>query len=498
MSMSSAAATVRSRFAGWRERLAPLLDADWRGVPLPILFIIGYFICQAVLLTLTRDGASFDGAEQLITSQSFEWGYGRSQPPIYTWLLIAIEMLVPAPLAAEHILKAALFIIGYSALYATARAVGLSRAAATLAMAATFLMPEIGWQAQTAYTHSTLVFATGSLLLYSFVRLDARSGFATHAIFGALAALALLSKFSAGFLIAAMLVALLVAGQLKAIFWRRQALAGLVVFVAVLAPHLIWSLMHLEQLFALKSRFALDAYDNPLVARIVGLGTYLSSIAIFIGPLAVVYALAAGWPWRPIRPLREGEQLLAVMFVAGLAIMALTPILSGASDFAPRWPLAAVFPYGLIVAIYLDRIRPDRVAAVALIALAVAFAYVPIMNIRSSLPGSRSENDYAALLAAIEQRAGPVSSVVIADYPILANLRIARPSLRLIMPAFPFTERYLDKSTVYLWTGAPAIPGVVRKQMREAGRDPAGMIQTTVLIEDTFGDATKTDVHVAY
>ncbi len=467
-------------------------------LPYPVLFVIGYFLLQALLLSLTRNGASFDGAEQLVTSQSLEWGYGRSQPPLYTWLLFGLEGLVRAPLVAEHLLKAALFIIGFSAIYVTARQIGFSKSAAAVAMFATFLLPEIGWQAQTAYTHSTLVFATGSMLLYSFSRLSPQSGTAQMALFGLLAGLALLSKFSAAYLIVAMLAVLWWQGELLAILARKQALAALACLVLLVAPHLVWSFLHPDLLFALKGRFELEAYSNPLVARAVGLLNYLVSVAIFIAPVALASGLAAGWPWRFLRPMMDGEKRLHAVLFCGLGIMALTPILSGASDFAPRWPLAAIFFYGIIATSFVDRIRPQRLAAFGMIAVLIAVVFMCVMSIRSSLPESRFENDYNALLSRIEQKAGPVRSVVIADYPVLANLRLARPDLRLVMDEFPFTQRYLGPQSVYLWISDGGMPERLKALARKAGRDPDNLVWVEIPVIDSYGNETSTVVRAAF
>lgn len=479
----------------WWQRF---VEGSQCGVPNPILFIVGYFVVQAILLTITRNGASFDGAEQLITGQALEWGYGRSQPPLYTWMLVAIDQFVPGPLTAEHVLKAGLFIAGYAAIYGTALRIGLGRGAAALAMLATFLMPEIGWQAQTAYTHSTLVFATGALLLYVYFGLSARSSVWQHVLFGAVAASTLLSKFSAGFLILSMFAGSAFLGEFRAVFWRRRALAGLAVFLVLLAPHAVWSLNHLELLFALKGRFEFDEYTNPIVARAVGFVTYLSAVAIFVGPLVIAAGIASGWPWRLLRGWTPGERKLHVVFFAGLCLMALTPLLSGGSDFAPRWPLAAVFYYGIIAASFVDRVSPRRVAGFAAVCVIVALAFMVAINVRSSLPGSRSENDYVALLANIERRTGPIQSVVIADYPVLANLRVARPALRLVMDEFPFSTRFRDPRSVYLWTTEGGIPERLKAQMRAAGRDPDQMVWVEIPVSDTYGNRTSTLVRAAY
>ncbi|MBP0437831.1 glycosyltransferase family 39 protein [Tianweitania sediminis] len=474
-----------------------LLEGRWLGVPWPILLMVGYFVLQATLLTLTRNGASFDGAEQLVTAQALQWGYGRSQPPLYTWLLVALQQFITAPLAAEHVLKALLFIAGYLAIYGSARRIGLGRPASTLAMLFLFLMPEIGWQAQTAYTHSALVFSTGAMLLFVYLGLAPTSPAWEHALFSALAGLAMLSKFSAGYLVVAMLVGLAATHQLRLCFPVRRLLLTLAVFAAIVAPHALWSLNHLDLLFALSGRFELETYANPLVGRLIGLATYCVSVLVFIAPLGVVAGAASGFPWRFLRPMSAGEQRLHAMFLAGLAVMALTPVVSGASDFAPRWPLAAVFPYSLVAASFVDRLRPERIGPLVLFCAAIAVAFMLAINTRSSLPGSRYENDYAGLLARLEDQVGPIQSAVISDYPVLANLRIARPELRLIMPEFPFTERFLDRDTVYLWTGDEGMPGSLVAEAAKVGRDPQSLTTVEVPIIDSYGNVTDATLHAA-
>ena len=64
-------------------RIPELRRATWW----PVAAVFGLLLCQAVILSFVRTGTSFDGAEQLLYTQTLELGYGRSQPPLYTWLL---------------------------------------------------------------------------------------------------------------------------------------------------------------------------------------------------------------------------------------------------------------------------------------------------------------------------------------------------------------------------------------------------------------------------
>src|SRR5690606_17330767 len=76
-------------------RMSSLLEKQFLKLPMVLWFLLIYFVLQALLYSLLRNGASYDGAEQLITSQALELGYGRSQPPLYTWLLVLFQSFMP-------------------------------------------------------------------------------------------------------------------------------------------------------------------------------------------------------------------------------------------------------------------------------------------------------------------------------------------------------------------------------------------------------------------
>jgi len=63
------------------------------------------FMVQAVVLSLLRSGTSYDGAEQLLYTQYFDFGYGRSQPPLFTWMLIAVQQVFGVSQIAENTLS---------------------------------------------------------------------------------------------------------------------------------------------------------------------------------------------------------------------------------------------------------------------------------------------------------------------------------------------------------------------------------------------------------
>jgi hypothetical protein len=51
-----------------------------------LLFVLVYFAFQVFFLTMISNGAGVDDAEQLAYVGALQWGYGGSQPPLYTWI----------------------------------------------------------------------------------------------------------------------------------------------------------------------------------------------------------------------------------------------------------------------------------------------------------------------------------------------------------------------------------------------------------------------------
>lgn len=142
------------------------------------------FLAQAVVLSLLRSGTSYDGAEQLLYTQYFDLGYGRSQPPLFTWMLMAVQQAFGVSQIAENLLKFALLAAGFAAVWRLARGLGYDCLIATAAMLSLFAIVEIGFEAPRTYSHSVLLFAMTGWIGVLYLALLERESLARYALLG--------------------------------------------------------------------------------------------------------------------------------------------------------------------------------------------------------------------------------------------------------------------------------------------------------------------------
>lgn len=209
--------------------------------PWGLLAIIGV---QLVLWTFA-DQAAFttlptDNSEETLWSQYFDWGYPK-HPPMPAWLLFFLSKVVgPVPwltfLAGNLCLSATFLGIWFSAKEIFPKDI-------SLAAVMLFMLTAYGSAFGYEYNHNlvSLPFVTG--VYYFLLRLIKQPTLLVWTLLGVFSALALLSKYSAVFMLPALLVIIL-----KFIGWHRETIKGMLIAVfsalVVMSGHLIWVVTH--------------------------------------------------------------------------------------------------------------------------------------------------------------------------------------------------------------------------------------------------------------
>ena len=124
------------------------------GLPAAVLFVLCYFAFQAILVTFVSNGAGLDDAEQLANIGYLDWGYGGSQPPLYTWITNITASVLGTSMLTLQIVKFGVLASLFLSVFAAMRLLGFSRIVALASMLGLFLIPQIGWESQRALTHS--------------------------------------------------------------------------------------------------------------------------------------------------------------------------------------------------------------------------------------------------------------------------------------------------------------------------------------------------------
>ncbi len=399
-------------------------------------------------------------------------------------------------IATENLLKFGLLALAVATAYALARRVGLDRRTSSGAALALFLIPEVGWESQRNYSHSVLL--TALLLAFTLVLIDLRDRrrVLRFGVLGALAGAALLSKYNAGLVIAALLAGDAVVSGRSAVLCDRRILLSAAIAAMLVLPHAIWMVGHWDAVVALSGKFGLHGSESGAVgSRLRGIGRLAISVVAVAGPTVAVAFLAAG---RAARGKREGApteaaRVLAVALSIGFAITVAAILVSGAAKIEPRWlvPWAVLLPPALL------GLLPDGTAsrragtALSVGGALAALVIAPVLWVNGTLLGGRTQFDYERLAADIEA-AGPANTAVFSDYATYANLRLARPDLHLVHDFVPEDRSLVDLPAVAIWDGAEAPDGALAKELADLGLSVDLGERRTLTLRSRFTDDART------
>lgn len=417
-----------------------------------MLLFLG-FLCllQVVVLSTIRTGTSYDGAEQLLYTQSLEWGYGRSQPPLYTWLLIGIQQLFGVNQFSENLLKFSLLFALFFLMWRIALRLGFKAATASTIAASPFLVIEIGWEVQRNYSHSVLLLALAAAFALCYLRVRAVRSTGGYIGLGLIFGLMLLTKYNAVLFVLALVVADLIALRKDGVFRSWKAIAIPVIAAVLVMPHALWASDNAHHVLALTNKFALAAPGDRIAARAQGLLSFTLACASIMAIPALLAGLHRGW--AVTYPDPDGTKrvfgLWAALSVAfGLALV----LVSGTTNVNVRWMLPLAIPAlqilcGVVCDAEPRTDRHFRFLAITLAVLATAGQWV------ESWTETRKGYDYGDLMKVVAETTG-ASELLVNDYAVLANLRLYAPQVRVLNPIMPAAGSFPLEKPVMVWTGA--------------------------------------------
>lgn len=478
-----------------------------------LLFILLYFAFQALFVTFISNGAGLDDAEQLANIGHLAWGYGGSQPPLYTWTTNFAAYLLGTSLLTLQIVKFGLLASMFASVYGGIRLLGLPRNVAAAGMLGLFLIPQIGWESQRALTHSVAGTTGCAWAFLAFAWHMRRRSILSAALLGLGVSTALLGKFNAGFFIVTLIITALTIPEYRRVLLSRQSLAGVAVFAVCLTPTSVWMLHHRDSVLARAGKFEIDATGNFLLDRVEGV-VRLFEVGLLFSALALAAAIIAfllhrrketsGKQENPVlATLLPGERLLLRLIFIGFTLVFVAVCLTGATNVKDRWLQPVLFLVPACLAWLLHRYQPASHALrdFGIAAIAVAFLVPPVLAINLTY-GTGHDNppigqlEYAQLFRRVQEKGN--FSTVLSDYPqIPGNFRLFDPSLGVVYPETPNAASRIAKPLLVLWFGDNAPPKNVANILKAADIElPAGQVMTTELPYRTYPDITRTVSYV--
>ncbi|RCS25383.1 glycosyl transferase [Phyllobacterium salinisoli] len=469
-----------------------------------LLFVFCYFAFQAMFVAFISNGAGLDDAEQLANIGYLAWGYGGSQPPLYTWITNFAAALIGTSLLTLQIVKFGLLASMFASVYGGIRLLGLPRNVAAAGMLGLFLIPQIGWESQRALTHS-VAGTTGCAWAFLAFAWHMRSRSAlSAALFGLAMAAAFLGKFNASFFLLTLLVTSLTIADYRKVLLSRLSLVTIAVSALCLAPTGLWMLQHRDSVLARSSKFEIGATGSFLLDRMLGVFR-LFEVSFLFSILAVAVAGIIFILHRNRRnpapvAVTTGERFLLRLILIGFAVVFVGVCLTGATNVKDRWlqPVLFLLPASLAYLLHRYRLTDRSLFDFGIVSIVVALLVPPVLAI-NLIYGSRNDPpigqlDYAQLFRQVHEQGN--FSTVLADFPqIPGNFRLYDPSIRVVHPETPDAASRIVKPLLVLWFGGDKPPQKVMAILQAAHIQlPADKIASSELAYRTYPD-TKLPVH---
>ncbi len=352
--------------------------------PAGLAVILLAFMAFLMVLRLTLfPGGSDDDGEILYYAQSWSLAYKTGQPPLYAWLLLAVQSVLGPSIGAVIGLKYALITAFYAFAYLAARRLLADPALAALAPLGLLACYFIGWETLVTYSHTVLAMAAMAASLWLLLRLEDRAGAWDHLWLAFAVAVGLMAKYTFAVFLAALLFAA----------WRHPGLRPRLLttpFVLTLGAALVPAgavlAMTWDGLGQAASAGGLGHADGGRLAA-TGQGLWQALIAS-LGLLSPFLPLAVVLQPGAFRPLaRPGDRLVNVgrfleAYLLGLAvIIALAIAVIALPDVRNNWMVVwfpAVFYVLLRLKVYGDSAdgaahgRRARWLATGLMVIAIA------------------------------------------------------------------------------------------------------------------------------
>lgn len=314
-----------------------------------LFLLAAYAVLQFALRVAISPSLGRDDLIEAIIAQGWALGYNPTQPPLYTWLVMAASDVLGYGVAAHALVKFASLYLAYAFFFLAAeRALRDSylAALATLTWLATYMF---GWDVTQNYTESVLLLTAASALMWLALKMRDGAGIADYLGLGAILGLGALTKYNFPVIAATLAAAGLFDPRLRrAMFDRRIVLAAAVALLLFL-PHWLWMKYGPHNMRgAFTGALQVGWKGGYWSGAAAGLISIARSSFDFLAPGAVLWALLF---WRALAPgipapaaERDTRALLDRWLLFGYAVMAAFVLFAGATTIKYHYMIMALTP----------------------------------------------------------------------------------------------------------------------------------------------------------
>ncbi len=469
MSVQASAAdrvTLKAEIPSWPWNL-------WGVVSIGLLYGLIYSSMRLALSpNLPQDNVTAN-----ILSQTLELGYVVRQPPLHEWLVWSLQQLTGPTLLSFLIIKYGFLTATFAFLYLVAKRLFADQRWAAVAALSPLLLYQIGWNLHEGVTHTMPLMCAVAGSMWAIMRIAERGSTSDYVLFGVIAGLGLLSKYSfAGFLGVLLASALQPALRARVLDWRMLTSVAAAVLVA--SPFLYWLVEGRHDLVGLYNSSVAPKTHSRLAATGIGLGKAIYAPLAFLFPLIVILPvlfprmLREGWiairhgvnPGEWDREKPDWPLLLFHVTLGGFLVLIGGAVLTGATHYLERYmhPFFLLTPLWLLTLVERSGNAARKVVVLTVVLLSITLLVVPL-RLRDLLHAMGPECrkcrvavPYDGLAAGLEARGFHSGTIIAEDRHDAGNLRRLFPDARIVClepPSYapPVRPADLTSAAVVIW-----------------------------------------------
>lgn len=417
--------------------------------------LVAYFTLLFVLRMVFLPPASQDDSEQLILAQVLAGGYNPAHPPLYTWMVYAVQWLIGPSVPAVALVKFLCLFAVYAFSYLAARRALHSKRLAALAALSLLAVYHIGWESVFNYSHTPLWAAAMPATLHALLCVRDSRRWAAYLYLGATIGVGILSKYGYFVFLGGLAFATLAEPAFRRQLVTVRMLASLAAVSLVILPHAVWLVTDgLDMIATMRSPLVLNEAWGYWRAAGSGFGKFANAIFTFYLPLGIflLVMFPDAW-WRATPNARPVQRLIGISLLGSLAIVLVGILGFGVSTFrtnyAVMFVLAPIY-FFLRVEAVADRVRGPftnsriRVLyALCLSVTAVVIAFgIPVRALTAPFYCNKCYYNmpYPALAAQM-RNAGFKRGTILTYFHLVqigGNLKSRFPDSRVISTKYPF------------------------------------------------------------
>lgn len=417
-----------------------------RGLVIVVAIVLAYCAIHAGFRLLASSSLGEDDPLENVLVQSLELGYLAPQPPLYDWVLYAVQRVTGPGIAGFLLIKYAALTVTAVLLYLSALRVLRDWLWAALTVECMALIYQIAWRYHEGFTHEVGAMVAVAATVWAWIRLVERGRVADFLLVGVIAGLGAMTEPTYWAFLAALTAASLFQPAIRARLPRPAMALAAFAAVAVASPYLYWIATYPEAI-----HWVTPWSPSPLKNLGKGLLDALRGPLFYLSPLIVIVPVVFPGAMRTAlgdlsrRPSRSLEPDLAQMILhtalAGMVLCLAGAVSLGLAGYAMHQLMPLYLPSVIwLMSVAqrasgenaLPRLRFARLAgAIAVVALAARLANMFVLDPVCKL--CRWGIPYPGLAEELVHRGLAGRTIVSPDPETAGNLRAHLPAARVAL-----------------------------------------------------------------